>query len=63
MQHKIQRGYLPSRTHSVHYIRDEGFREAVSTFLRRESGQIEYTLEALTAQASPYKQPQPLQST
>lgn len=62
-EHKIQRGYLPSRTHSVHYIRDEGFREAVSTFLRRESGQIEYTLEALTAQASPYKQPQPLQST
>lgn len=54
-QHKIQRGYLPSRTHSVHYIREEGFREAVSHFLRRERGNIEYTMEALTTQASPYK--------
>ena len=54
-QHKIQRGYLPSLTHSVHYIRDEGFRDAVAHFLRREAGNIDYTMEALTTQASPYK--------
>ncbi len=27
--HKISRGYLPSATYSAHWIRDEGFREAV----------------------------------
>lgn len=34
--HKIQRGYLPQRTYSAHWIRDEGFREAVADFLARE---------------------------
>jgi predicted N-acyltransferase len=29
-EHKIQRGYLPSLTHSSHYIRDPDFRGAVS---------------------------------
>jgi hypothetical protein len=28
---------------------------AVAQFLRRENGNIDYTLDALTAQASPYK--------
>ena len=34
--HKIQRGYLPVRTQSAHWIRDEGFRGAVADFLERE---------------------------
>ncbi len=34
--HKIQRGYLPIRTQSAHWIRDEGFRAAVADFLERE---------------------------
>lgn len=104
-EHKIQRGYLPSLTHSSHYIRDPEFRGAVAhvssscmtgreaaqcqqrqppshetlcdappavtitpttckptsfpstllQFLRRESANIDYTLDALTAEASPYK--------
>ena len=44
--HKIQRGYLPVQTYSAHWIRDEGFRDAVADFLVREkqaeAGQVEY---------------------
>ena len=34
--HKVQRGYLPVTTHSVHYITHKGFRKAVSRFLESE---------------------------
>ena len=34
--HKIQRGYLPQRTYSAHWIRDQGFRNAVADYLERE---------------------------
>ena len=34
--HKIQRGYMPQRTYSAHWIRDEGFRDAVANYLERE---------------------------
>ncbi len=34
--HKLARGYEPVRTISAHFIVNEGFREAVSDFLRRE---------------------------
>lgn len=34
--HKIQRGYLPQRTYSAHWIRDDGFRDAVADYLERE---------------------------
>ncbi len=47
--HKIQRGYLPVRTQSAHWIRDEGFRDAVGDFLARErraeAGESEYLAE------------------
>ncbi|KAK9828957.1 hypothetical protein WJX72_003039 [[Myrmecia] bisecta] len=54
-EHKIQRGYLPSLTYSSHYIRNEVLRDAIDKALRRERMQIAYTLEALTQQASPFK--------
>ncbi|XP_056854057.1 uncharacterized protein LOC108844101 [Raphanus sativus] len=31
-EHKIQRGYLPVKTYSCHYIIDEGFRQAIDEF-------------------------------
>lgn len=44
--HKIQRGYLPVRTYSAHWIRDKGFRDAVAEFLERErraeAGEVEH---------------------
>jgi hypothetical protein len=41
-----QRGYLPSMTHSSHYIRDPQLRYAVAKFLEKERDDITYTLQA-----------------
>jgi predicted N-acyltransferase len=35
--HKVQRGYLPETTWSLHHLADEGFRAAVARFLDAES--------------------------
>ena len=52
--HKISRGYLPSATYSAHWIRDEGFREAVADFVQRERRGIEHEMESLS-ELSPFK--------
>lgn len=48
-EHKIARGYLPVRTHSLHWIADPGFRDAVSQFLAAEAAAVEDEVEILTA--------------
>lgn len=53
--HKISRGYLPSPTYSVHWIRDPGFREAVASFLTRERRQLTAEMAALEEEHSPYR--------
>ncbi|MGE4281633.1 MAG: GNAT family N-acetyltransferase [Magnetospirillum sp.] len=35
-EHKVARGYLPRATHSAHWIRDPGLRQAVAKFLAHE---------------------------
>lgn len=52
--HKVQRGYLPRRTFSAHWIADKGFRDAVSGFLKDESRGIEREMSAYEA-FSPFK--------
>ena len=52
--HKLQRGYEPVRTYSAHLIRDQGLREPVADFVRRESRQIAYEIEAM-AGMTPYR--------
>lgn len=52
--HKVQRGYLPRRTFSAHWIADKGFRDAVSGFLNDESRGIEREMSAYGA-FSPFK--------
>tara|TARA_R110000772_G_scaffold267933_2_gene393236 strand:+ start:3865 stop:5034 length:1170 start_codon:yes stop_codon:yes gene_type:complete len=52
--HKVQRGYLPRRTFSAHWIADKGFRDAVSGFLKDESKGIEREMSAYGA-FSPFK--------
>jgi len=47
-EHKIQRGYLPAKTYSAHWIADAGFRDAVAGFLCRERHQVDYEIEALS---------------
>ena len=52
--HKVQRGYLPVTTHSVHYIANDGFREAVSRFLHFEKQGIEAEKNQISLN-SPFK--------
>jgi len=52
--HKLQRGYLPVPTYSVHWIPDPGFRRAVAAFLDRERDMVEEKIEHL-AEYSPFR--------
>ncbi len=52
--HKIQRGYLPVKTFSAHWIGDKSFRRAVDDYLSRERPAVEEEIEALM-QYSPFR--------
>ncbi|MBM3486752.1 MAG: N-acetyltransferase [Alphaproteobacteria bacterium] len=52
--HKIQRGYLPSRTYSAHWIRDPRFREAVAGFLAQETRRVAFEMDRL-GERSPFR--------
>jgi predicted N-acyltransferase len=52
--HKIQRGYLPVKTFSAHWIVDNGFRSAVDDYLARERPAVEQEIEGLM-QYSPFR--------
>ena len=54
-EHKVQRGYLPTLTHSSHYLVNEDFSIAVKDFCRRESIDIRSYAEMLMVHESPYK--------
>ena len=53
--HKIQRGYLPIRTYSAHWITDPRFRGIIADYLDRERQETEQELEGL-ASHSPFRQ-------
>ena len=53
--HKIQRGYLPSRTYSAHWIADAGFRDALARYLKAERLAVKEEIAQLRA-ASPFRQ-------
>ena len=48
-EHKLARGYLPAETHSLHWLRDEGFSRAVADYLARERAAVEEEIEVMTA--------------
>jgi uncharacterized protein len=52
--HKIQRGYMPKRMYSSHWIADDGFRSAVAEFLDRERTAISANIE-VQAGLGPFK--------
>jgi hypothetical protein len=52
-EHKIARGFLPTRTHSRHYFPHPEFRAAIADYLRRESVQLE-RYRAAVMRHSPY---------
>ena len=48
---------VPTPTYSCHWVRHSHFKQIVSNFLDEEQRQIDYTLEVLEQELSPYKQP------
>ncbi len=47
-EHKLARGYLPTRTHSLHWVGDPGFADAVQKYLDAESHAVGEEIEILT---------------
>jgi len=52
--HKLQRGYLPRKTFSAHWIRDPGFRDAVADYLERERLAVDSEIQYL-GEHSPFR--------
>ena len=48
-EHKLARGYLPNLTHSLHWVGDPGFADAIDQYLRAERAAVEQDVEILTA--------------
>jgi predicted N-acyltransferase len=53
-EHKVQRGYLPRPTWSVHWIAHSGLRRAVQRFLEAERPAVEAEIRELAA-CSPFR--------
>lgn len=47
-EHKLARGYLPTPTWSLHWMRDPGFARAVGEFLEAERAAVDEEIEILT---------------
>ena len=54
-EHKIQRGYQPTLTHSAHWLQNPALREAVESFLHAERPAILAEAQSLSA-LTPYRQ-------
>ncbi|MEL7013066.1 MAG: GNAT family N-acetyltransferase [Pseudomonadota bacterium] len=48
-EHKLARGYLPTETHSLHWVGDPGFAEAIGNYLKAEREAVEQDIEVLTS--------------
>ncbi|WP_299367220.1 GNAT family N-acetyltransferase [uncultured Tateyamaria sp.] len=47
-EHKLARGYLPNQTHSLHWVGDAGFADAIANYLEAEREAVEEEIEILT---------------
>lgn len=56
-QHKLARGYLPAPTHSLHWVGDAGFADAIARYLAAEREAVEEEIEVLT-EYGPFKRAQ-----
>ena len=52
--HKLSRGYLPTHTHSAHFILDQKFRSAVSKYIMRERQEIDLGI-VIDASRGPFR--------
>ncbi|PSL21255.1 GNAT family N-acetyltransferase [Shimia abyssi] len=48
-EHKLARGYLPVETHSLHWIGDAGFADAIARYLDAERRAVSEEIEVMTA--------------
>ncbi|TNF21505.1 MAG: N-acetyltransferase [Rhodobacteraceae bacterium] len=48
-EHKLARGYLPVPCHSLHWVADKGFAEAIARYLEAERAAIDEDIEILTS--------------
>ncbi|MEO0390115.1 MAG: GNAT family N-acetyltransferase [Pseudomonadota bacterium] len=53
-EHKLARGYMPTATHSIHWLGEQGFAEAVARYLDAERQAMEEEIEILT-EYGPFK--------
>ena len=53
--HKIQRGYMPEKTYSSHYIANKNFRNAVKEFLKEEEKVINRDIQTINQRFTPFK--------
>ncbi len=53
-EHKLQRGYLPTRTFSAHYVRHPAFRRVLAEHLDDERAWVDEAIESLS-EASPFR--------
>ena len=53
-EHKISRGFLPTRTWSAHWIADDKYKEAINHFLQHETNGMMHYIDELSAH-SPFK--------
>ncbi len=54
-EHKIARGFMPTKTWSAHWIAHPEFADAINQFVERERGGMEHYIESLMDH-SPYKE-------
>ena len=47
-EHKLARGYLPTPTWSLHWMRDAGFARAVGDYLKAEREAVDHEIDVLT---------------
>ncbi len=53
-EHKMARGFLPTKTYSAHYLAEQAFSDAVARFLQRETGGIDSYFNELD-ERTPFK--------
>lgn len=53
-EHKLARGYVPSRTYSAHWIANASFREAVAEYLSREREYVDRDI-AILGEYAPFR--------
>lgn len=58
-EHKLARGYLPTKTYSAHYIVNPGLRRAIGDYLARERKHVDAAAEELAEYAPFRKAPPP----